>query len=103
MIAVIDDELLCRSEVTFDTVHPRCVGGCKDEFDIVCRTPLDHFAFEMGSHVVEHDVKPASFGVSSPDRFEEGQNFRPSFSFLVMHPQLVFVDVICCQEVADTL
>ena len=102
-IAVVDDELLRGSEVTFDTVHPGSVGCDEDELDVVCVNPLNHFLFSMGGEVVEHDVEPSFLGVSSPNGFQERKDLLPPLPFLVMHPQGVFVNIIGCQEVTHSL
>ena len=102
-VAVVDDELLRGSEVAFDAVHPGCVGSNEDEFDIICVNPLNDFLLSMGREVVEHDVEPSFLGVSSPNGFKERKDLLPSLPFLVMHPQVVLVNIVGCQEVTNSL
>ena len=102
-VAVVDDELLGGSEVAFDAVHPGCVGSNEDELDVICVDPLNDFLLSMGGEVVKHDVEPSFLGVSSANGFKERKDLLPSFPFLVMHPQVVFVNIIGRQEVTHSL
>ena len=102
-VAVVDDKLLRGSKVTFDAVHPRCVGHDEDKFDVVCIRPVNDLLLFVGREVVQDDVESPFAGISSSDRFEESKNLLPSLLFLVMHPKVVFVNIVGCQEMTDSL
>jgi hypothetical protein len=56
VVTVVDDKLLGWGEVALDAIHPGRVGSCKDQFDVVARTPVDHFLLRVSFHVVQDDV-----------------------------------------------
>ncbi len=102
-VAVVDDKLLRGSKVTFDAVHPRCVGHDEDKFDVVCIRPVNDLLLFVGREVVRDDVESSFAGISSSDRFEKLKNLLPSLLFLVMHPKAVFVNIVGYQEMTDSL
>ena len=102
-VAVVDNKLLRGSEVTFDAIHPRCVGRGEDKFDVVCIRPVNDLLLFVGREVVQDDAESSFAGISSSDRFEKPKNLLPSLLFLVMHPKVVFVNIIGCQEMTDSL
>ena len=56
----------------------------------------------MRRKIVHDEVDPLGAGISSPDLFQEVQNDRRVLSILVMHPQLVLVDIVGAKEITDT-
>ena len=100
-VAVLDDEVVSGRQMAFETVHPRGVGGGEDEVDLMALTPLPDRLGGVRRQIVEDEVDPLGLFVAAPDGLEEGQHHRGMLLPLVMHPQLVLLDVVGAEEVAD--
>ena len=100
-VAVLDDEVMGRRQMAFETIHPGSVGRGEDQGNPISLTPSPDLVGRVRRQIVEDEVDAFGFAVAAPDGLQESEHHRGVLLRLVMHPQVILVDVVGAEEVAD--
>ena len=64
---------------------------------------MNDLFFVMCTRIVENEENLSPIVISATQVFEKGQDFNRSLPLLAMHPQVIFVDIVCSQIIPDTV